>query len=157
MHDSGSTGNTSDVKNQSGDLRELLNRQIEQYRQMQQLEEELTGLIREKAFARIAENTKKKAALMEQIIAVDGKIAPLIRSQQADDGSVSDAETEKLRNQAIALVEKLQELETENHAALEGFRDTMTQNFRQAKQAKRAAHGYKQSKSIYRSKHDTRR
>lgn len=137
-------------------LRELLSRQVEQYRQMEQLEVELTGLVEEKTFAKITENTRRKSALMEQIIAADAEITPVILAHQDTAGSLPDADAEELRGKAVAMLERLQELETKNRTALEEFRDTMTRSFRQTKQAKRAAHGYKQSKSIYRSKHDSR-
>lgn len=157
MNDPDSTSAKSDSEKPMENLRALLCDQVEKYQQMQQLEEQLAGLIQKKAFAEVSKNTKQKAVLMVQINASDAEIAPLIRELMSDSGTLPDAEAEELRGKAIALVEKLQELEVENRAGLEGFRDGMTQNFREAKQAKRAAHGYKQSKSIYRSKHDTRR
>ena len=157
MAESHNPENSSESSNPAIELCSLLNLQVDQYKQAERLEEELAELIKSEKFNKIAENTRRKAELMQKTAETNEQIVALARPHQADDGAFSDAKAEALRGEAISLLERLQKLEEENRSALEGFRESRLNNFRQAKQAKRAAHGYKQTKSIYRSKHDTRR
>ena len=137
-------------------LIELLKLQIGNYRKALDLEEKLAKLIADSKFEEIRQNTEAKIVLMSSVDEVYSSLIPLIDQHRGTNGSLESPESEKLRQEAFALLEEISKLQERNLLDIAGSRKKMLDGFKVAKQAKQVARGYKRTKSIYRSKFDTK-
>ena len=138
-------------------LKDLLGKQIEYYRQAVTLEKDLKALVEQSSFSKVSSNTGKKQLLMEKIQKTYDKLVPLLTRLRKSDGTFENSECEKLRQEAVSILQELQKLEAENLALINGSRKKMIEGLKQAKTAKQAAKSYKPSKSDRSRRVDTKR
>jgi hypothetical protein len=124
-------------------LKKLLKEQIEHYRQALALEEELAGIIADRDFSRMAANTDRKNTLMPIIHETYEKLLSALESIRAENGTVPDAPTEKLRLESVSLLQKIEKVEKANLEAIQKQREDSAADLRQTRSARRAARGYR--------------
>lgn len=132
----------------SESLKDLLEKQVENYRRALALERKLSALIPKSDFDSIRANTERKRSLMEEIDKLDRQLGPRLRRFLGAEGSDSlpDGGAEELRQEAVSLLEEILLAEGENLKAIAESRTESIRGLRHAKTAKRAARSYKPSR-----------
>ena len=145
-----------DRKSKESSIAQLLQQQIENYREILHIEKQLADHLSNSDFEQISKNTEQKRTTMTKVLSNDQQLGPVVSETLTEEGRFSDSETEKLRTEALSLLKEIQALEHDNLRAISDNRKKMLDGFKDAKKAKQVARGYKQTKSIYRSKFDAK-
>ena len=80
------------------------------------------------------------------------RLLPMLQASRAAEGSVelADEKSEKLRLEAVSLLEKIAKIETANLEAIKKSRDESMAALQQAAASRRAARGYRPSGKSHR-------
>jgi uncharacterized protein with von Willebrand factor type A (vWA) domain len=134
------------------ELIELLKTQSDNYSKALELELELAGIIAAGEFPAMSANTECKNRLMASINRTYETLLPLMEKSRVEgaEGRLADPECEKLRLQAIELLQKIGKLEAENLEAIKKSRDESVAALKQTSTARRVARGYRPSGGSHR-------
>ncbi|HUX07584.1 MAG TPA: hypothetical protein VMX35_09755 [Acidobacteriota bacterium] len=131
----------------SEQLRKLFENLIADYRKALELERDLARLIPSGDFQAVSANTTRKQELMSSVQTNYARLLPMLQASRAAEGSVelADEKSEKLRLEAVSLLEKIAKIETANLEAIKKSRDESMAALQQAAASRRAARGYRPS------------
>jgi uncharacterized protein with von Willebrand factor type A (vWA) domain len=134
------------------ELIELLKTQLDNYTKALELELELAGIIAAGDFGTMSANTERKNRLMTSINRTYESLLPLMEKNRiaGAEGGLEDPECEKLRLQAIELLQKIGKLEAENLEAIKKSREESAAALKQTSTARRVARGYRPSGGSHR-------
>lgn len=128
-------------------LQHLLKKQNANYRRALVLERELSDLISKSDFKTIVLNTKRKQRLMAEVIKLHKQLEPVLQDCLGDRRRLSRPECEKLRLEALSLLDEIGKIEHNNLEAIRKSTAAFTNELRQVQKAKTFARGYKPSRS----------
>ena len=130
-----------------------LESQLGNYRSALELERQLAAIITTGNFSSLKANTTKKKKLMQAIESTHAAIEPMLREQRGDNGALRDAPCEKLRGEAVTLLQQIVKIESENLEAMRKNRAESMAGLELAGKARQAARGYKPSKDAHNVRH----
>ena len=127
-------------------LYQRLEKQLENYRAALELEQQLAAILASGDLSSLKANTAEKKKILQAIKDSHAALEPKLRQQRGDDGTIVDAACEKLRGEALALLQQIAKVEAENLETMRKGRAESLAGLELARKAKQVARGYKPSK-----------
>ena len=85
-------------------LYQHLERQLGNYRTALELEQGLAAILSSGDLANLKANTAEKKKILQAITEAHAALEPMLREQRGDNGTLADADCEKLRGEAVSLL-----------------------------------------------------